>query len=201
MLHLRVEETKEKPTRNAVSERLDKLYARNVKCTFCKAMIWKYTIKCEQCGVTKDQIAAASNHDAKEIMRGNKRGVVLKTKMRPDDLDFIKFTIFLLLGGFVGVHNFYVGRRIRGFIMAAMFCIGAAVFFVMYIQAGFNPDYLATHPWRVPFYHMMIPFPTDVLAVAAVFMWFMDIAGALLFRNYKYPVHLPTIAESSEPDE
>ena len=166
--------------RAPVDGRLDKLYNSRIRCPYCKTVIPKYDVKCANCGLTKKQITEASNIRAKEVRKTKSGEKILMTKTKPDDVSFTKMIIWLLLGIF-GAHNFYVGRKIRGWIM-----VGFMVTFIAFcIILPINPDNM--HPWRQAFSGSV--FPTDLLGAAAFFVWVYDAFG-VVFGFYKYPVKI-----------
>ena len=169
--------------RAPVNQKLDRLYNSKVRCPYCKSIIPKYDVKCANCGITKKQIADASNVKAKEVKQKKTGEKVLMTRNKPDDVSFTKMMLWLCLGMF-GAHNFYVGRKIRGFIVLSLMVVGMA-FWIILPGDGLIPGYV--HPWRIPFSGAI--FPTDALCVVAVFIWIFDLF-AVVFGFYKYPVKL-----------
>ena len=170
--------------RQAASRKLDRLYGKNVKCPYCRTKILKYSQVCEACGITKEQVAFASHQDAKKIMRGEMKGKVILTRRKPDDVDMVRFMIYLIFLGVFGAHNFFVGRKIRGWIMFCSFTllILSSIIFTL------NPDNL--HPWRQFFLEANLWFPFDVPGYIAVIVWAYDWFAAVLLGTYKYPVHI-----------
>ena len=167
-------------------EQTDKLYVKAIRCPYCKNKINAYQMKCDVCGVTKAQIAHASNLQAKEVMKNKTGELVFKTRRRPEDISFTKTVLWLLIG-FFGAHNFYTGRRVRGWIMLVCMIIFFVAGFV--IPIGALDAGIDMHPWRVAFEDMGMIFPTDALGVASVVMWIWDFC-AVVFGYYKYPVRL-----------
>ena len=171
--------------KKGVDPKLDRMLGRKVKCPYCRMRIEKYAMTCTGCGITKEQICYASNADAKEIIKGRKEGKVLYTRVRPDDIHLGKFFLVLATLGLFGGHNFYVGRRKRGFFMlgAMLICIAFLVIFP-------STTYV-THPARVPFETSFFPFfPTDVLGVIAFCMWIYDWFAIVVFSSFRYPVRI-----------
>lgn len=167
--------------------KLDKLYPRTVKCPYCKNKIYAYTTTCKQCGVTKRQIMGASNTRAKEMMKNKEKGKIVMTRRRPADIDMAKFSL-CLCAGFVGAHNFYVGRKVRGWLMAS-FMISYVVCFAI-----FPPDWTSHFNSEYPLNFIRAAFgdffPADMLGVIAVIVWFYDIFAIIVMQTYKYPVRL-----------
>jgi len=176
----------------------DRLYVRKIKCPYCGARINKLQMTCEQCGISKEQIAHASNKKAKEMIREGERGKIVMIKSRPEDVSFSKMVSWLVLGLF-GAHCFYVGRTTRGFIMLGL--IAVCIIFIFILPVGHwdatmpdvngNPigGIVGMHPWRQTLSQQGWPFPTDFLGLAAFAMWSVD-TFAVVFGWFKYPVRL-----------
>lgn len=177
--------------RKGIDPKLDRMIGRNIKCPYCKNRIFKYTTTCDQCGITKEQICYASNQQAKEIIRGKRQGKVLYTKSRPDDVPLGKFMLILILLGLFGGHNFFVGRRVRGWIILSMMAVCFA--FLIAVPPGTAAyGFENYHEWRGPFYEAGFPFfPTDVLGLIAFMVWVCDWI-AVLIGNFKYPIRIET---------
>ena len=176
------------PNKRKHDPALDRLIARNIRCPYCSALIAKFTTDCAQCGITKQQIARASNVEAKKIIksRGREKGKVLLSRHRPEDLKFAKFLLLLVFLGMFGAHNFYCGRRIRGHIML-WFMVPPSIWALFWMD----------HPWRLFFETSGMPFPldafpTDYLVVVAIIMWLVDWFSVVISNRYKYPVRIKT---------
>ncbi|MCL2755769.1 MAG: TM2 domain-containing protein [Firmicutes bacterium] len=175
--------------RIVVDEKLDKLYVKNVRCPYCRALIPKFTTTCVQCGVTKEQISAASHQEAKQILEGKAQGKVIMSKRRPDDLQFGRFVIILIFFGMFGAHNFYVGRKIRGWIMLCSMLLLIASFFIFNVGTAAE-NFQDMHPWRRTFRGVWFPF--DAPGIIAIIVWFFDWFAVVVFHQFKYPVRLST---------
>ncbi|MCL2570317.1 MAG: TM2 domain-containing protein [Firmicutes bacterium] len=178
-------------------EKLERLYSKKIKCPYCRAYIRKYTKKCLQCGITKEQIRHASNKEAKKIIKGQAEGRVLKTRVRPDDVNFTRMIMFVVFLGLFGAHCFYVGRRIRGWIVLGgfiIFMLSAIIFPFGTPDAGFSD----MHPLRQQFDNMRIWFPLDIPGLLAVFIWVYDWVAVVITQRFKYPVRLPKVLEMKE---
>ena len=199
--------------RQVFDSRVDRLYMKKVKCPYCGARIKPMQTTCDQCGVHKMQIANASNKKAKQMMKDGEEGKVIMLKRRPDDVSISRLSMWLLLGLF-GAHCFYVGRKIRGFIILGLIslCFISVIVFPMgqmgTVQDGEpevvideetgepyteEPDYIeemvGTHPWREACYDLGWPMPTDFLGLGAFVIWAVD-CFAIVFGWFKYPVRL-----------
>ena len=183
--------------RKAPNDKLERLYSKNVRCPYCRMMIPKYVVICEQCGVTKEQIAQASNRDAKEIIKGRGTGKVVMTKTRPDDIDFVKLILITMFFGMFGGHCFYVGRRIRGMIMlgSMLLFILSAIIFPMGTPANMMQD---MSPTRRIFVDAGFWFPMDVPGLLVLALWFADWFAIVVFNSFRYPVRLANIEKNTK---
>jgi len=146
--------------------------------------------------VTKEQIFESSNKRAKEIMKSRTGEKIIKTSRRPNDVKFLTMCL-LLIPGIFGVHNFYVGRKVRAWLMLSIFIVGLAL--ALYFTPGTMANsFEDIHVARQFFLdHSPIPiFPTEMLIIAAILMWICDIV-AIILGWYKYPVRLGESAKKS----
>lgn len=180
-------------------KRLDKLYTSSVKCPYCKNKIQRLQTVCSRCGLHKIQIAYASNKRAKEMM-GSEAGKIVKMRRCPNDVKLSQMGWRLVLGIF-GVHNFYTGRKIRGWIMLGcmlIFVLQAIVFpFGKVIQNDGGLEYVGMHPWRLACIDWGAPFPLDFFGAIALILWLSDIFGVIL-GWYKYPVRLGEVNDAGK---
>lgn len=174
-----------KSNRTPVSGTLDRLYNKTIRCPYCGTKIPKYTAVCENCGLSKAQIAEGK-------ISSRKKADVIYTNIRPSSLPFWKMA-FASVFGFTGAHCFVAKRWIRGAIIATLcfgFLICAFIFNPAYTDAAGNP--VAAHPWREAFtgseYYF---FPTDIMGLVGVCLWIYD-WFAVVFGWFKYPVKVNT---------
>jgi hypothetical protein len=99
----------------------------------------------------------------------------------PNDVTFTKTVILALFLGFAGAHCFYVGRKIRGWIIAVSTIIGCiGVFAPQSWRNVFSGDLILDIP---------LVFPTDIFVLVFIIMWAYDFIG-IVFNFFKYPVRL-----------
>jgi len=182
-----LQKAKRAPKNYSKDPRLDRMYGQNIRCPYCKMTIAKFTTTCVQCGITKEQIAYASHQDAKKIMQGKDRGLVLYTRTIPRDLNFTKFLLCLVFLGLFGGHYFYIGRKIRGFLM-----LGSIILlFVSVIVFPFgNFEDIEMHSFRAAASWDGAFFPLDVPGIIAIVVWFVDWFAIVVFNRFKYPVRI-----------
>jgi len=92
----------------------------------------------------------------------------------------------LLIPGIFGTYNFYVGRKIRGWIMLGGMIIGMVGFFFF--------------SWRAAFEDWGWPYPPDFGIVLAFILWAYD-AFAIVFGFYKYPIRLGEAKNEGKKNE
>lgn len=182
---------------------LDKLYTSTVRCPYCKNKIQKLQTVCSRCGLHKIQIAYASNKRAKAMMKNDEAGKIIKMRRRPNDVPMWQLACRLIIGIF-GVHNFYTGRRIRGWIM-----LGCMILFIIEATFIFPPgkavpvdgggiEWVGMHPWRSNNVFLMgTLLPFDFLGVIPMILWLSDSLG-IIFGWYKYPVRLGEVNDAGK---
>ena len=127
----------------------------------------------------KKQLSEGSNLRAKKAKKERTGEKLFMTRRRPVDVSFTAMSLFLILGMF-GAHCFFVGRKIRGWIIAIFFIIGSSGYFI-------------PQDWRQAYSDSIniayFPFVTDIFLIAAVTMWIFDIF-AVVFGFFAYPIRL-----------
>jgi hypothetical protein len=176
-----------------ISRKLDKLYNKNVRCPYCGTKIPKFTAGCENCGITKVQIAE-SIVNRKDRKKYRKR---LWSRILPADIPFWKVALAAMFG-FTGAHCFLTKRWIRGtYILTAMILMFVG-FAIWPIKVDDELEAVVTTGMR---YQMdsvgLFAMPQDVAGVAAVVMWIWDWI-AVVFGWYKYPIYVD-IDKGKEP--
>ena len=172
-----------------IDPRLDRMYVKNVRCPYCKGLIPKFVDTCSGCGITKAQIANASNLEAKKIIKEKLPGTVLLVRQRPEDVQFGKFMFYMIFLGWMGAHNFFIGRRVRGWIVVAGCIIGILGYLVFPAAPEFG-EVTGLRAVRRAFDVGGWPFPTDLVMAVVLFMWFFDWFAVVLFGLFKYPVRI-----------
>ncbi len=166
--------------RTPVSDRLDRLYTKSIRCPYCNTKIPQVVDKCANCGITKAQLISA------EILKRNKKAkqVKLMSKVRPEEIPFWKMALTGMFG-FLGLHAFASKRPIRGAIILSSFIL----FFVFTAIFPYAYGDVSIHPFRASFEDQGLIFPFDVFGMVAAVLWIWD-WFAILLGNYKYPVVL-----------
>lgn len=165
--------------------RLDRLYTSAVKCPYCKNKIQKLQTTCSKCGLNKIQIAYASNKKAKQMMKAGERGKIVMMRRKPTDVKMWQMAWRLIFGIF-GVHNFYVGRKIRGWVMLGFMVAFIVTAIGVPLALGIEIQELGEAAQPIAF-----------LSTPPLVMWIADAFG-IVFGWYKYPVRLGEDADASK---
>jgi hypothetical protein len=166
--------------RTPVSERLDRLYGKNIRCPYCHTVIPKFVSTCPNCGISKAQIAEANVKEEKI----KEKQPIIWSKIRPVNIPFWKMAIGCVFG-FLGLHCFISKRKIRGVIILSLtlgFIIGGFIFHPAIESLG-----LEAHPWYSAAEKQGLIFPTTAMGLVSIVLWVWDWI-AVVFGWYKYPV-------------
>lgn len=149
-----------------------------MRCPICNCKM-KHKSVCPYCKITGEQVTGASNQLAKLALRsGNKEKVVYSTTM-PYDVNYTRLLLLTIFTGFLGVHNYYVGRDKKGLFcsIASALCL---VFFIIDFAFGTTKYFIFDLFYEISFAVMTV----------VVLMWMYDILK-LSFRQFKMPVIIP----------
>lgn len=148
----------------------------NKRCPRCNLKMPAFTKVCPSCGLNFDKFDAATNADAKKMLRAGEKEQVLYRKGCPSDVNKIKLLLLTIFVGFTGAHYYYVGRNKMGIFFSTFFVVGVIysclVQFVPNIEQfqWFQWVYLLAMVWGV-----------------VIILWIVDIAKVCLNR-FKIPV-------------
>ncbi len=152
-----------------------------MSCPVCGAKMLNNQV-CRYCPtVTADRVMNASNKRAKLALRNKTNDEVHTSSYLPSDVSKKKLWILLALFGIVGVHNFYVGKYVKGFFCSLSW--GLASVFVMLQMISEANNWGAENGLQV------IISVFAFCSAIAFLLWIGDVF-ALLFHNYKVPVVL-----------
>jgi hypothetical protein len=84
------------------------------KCPRCNAKTYANMKKFENCNLIFERLKYASNQEAKKAILNRQREKVIYTSQFPPDLQRWKAGVICACFGFLGLHNIYVGRYIKG---------------------------------------------------------------------------------------
>ena len=158
-------------------ERLDALFMREMRCPYCQTKMPKGTSKCQNCGLTKEQIYYA------KLTTPYKRGQnILMSKIRPAELPFWKMGVGGIFG-FLGIHCLVAKRYLR----AAVYWLLLVGFIVEMVVFPPNFGEGVPNAVRYAFESRTYLFPGDLLGIILLGLWVWD-AFAIFLHQFKYPV-------------
>lgn len=146
-----------------------------MRCPICNCKM-KNKTECPYCKITGEQVKGASNQLAKVALKNGRRKEVVNSSTMPFDLNYTRLILIAIFTGFVGGHDYYVGRYYRG-----IYC-SASVFFVA-IMMTIADVFGATKYFAFElFYEISI-----VLAGITILMWVWDILR-IATHSFSVPV-------------
>lgn len=163
-----------------------------MNCPVCGAKLYNNNV-CKYCkDVTRTRIENASNIKAKEAFKSKdeslKQQVVYSTYI-PSDVNKVKLVLLTILLGWLGIHNYYIGRLYKGLFstlsISIEFCIQALKLANEYYSWGVASS--------LSIFDTIFAF----MGAFVVIIWFGDVM-ALLVKKFKVPVILPPV-ETPKP--
>ena len=131
-------------------------------------------------------------------MKSGERGKIVKVRRRPSDIKLGQIAWRLGFFGIFGWHNFYTGRRIRGWIMLGCMLVFMLQLWFIFPMGDINNGFEGMHPWReAVMVGQGMPFPLDMFGMISFFLWISDVFG-VVFRWYKYPVRLGEVSDAGK---
>jgi len=142
------------------------------KCPRCNQKVYFNDIKCDECGLIFSRLNFASNFEAKKAIVNREGEKVIKTTQFPSDLKRWLAGLLCAFGGFLGLHNFYVGRYFKG---AFSFIVSSISIILIFILESTS---------------VLFQMPLWLFSAAAVFaLWFYDLF-LIAINKYKVPIAL-----------
>ena len=148
----------------------------NKRCPRCNTKVPSTTVICPVCQLNFQKFETSTNADAKKMLKAGEKDQVLMRKGFPPDVKKWKLLLFAIFLGFVGVHNYYVGRTKKG-----LFC---TLSLVVYLLGYALKKLVVTSVFVLDFYMISMFVWGFVL-----FMWIIDVAK-ICVNHYKIPVLL-----------
>ena len=148
----------------------------NKRCPRCNLKMPSFTKVCPDCGLNFNKFDAATNMDAKKMLRAGEKEQVLYRKGCSTDVSKIKLLLLTIFVGFTGAHYYYVGRNKMGIFFSIFFVVGI----INAILTSFLPN-VSKLPWFEWFYLLVLVWG------AVLILWIVDIAK-VCFNRFKIPV-------------
>ena len=142
-----------------------------ITCPRCKEKNFKNQKKCSECGLVFEKLNYVTNRAGKIAVVKREKEKVLNVTNWPSDVK--KHKALLLCGflGFLGIHNFYLGRYLKGaFSLFVTLVASVCILLENYI------DYSK-------FYETFFFLPTAIMFI----FWWLDFI-LILINKYKIPV-------------
>ena len=149
-----------------------------MKCPICGCKM-KEEIMCPYCKITGHQVKEASNKEAKQRIKNKDTKEVYNSSYLPKDVNNTRLLLCALLGGFIGVHQMYVGKYKTGIFYAFGFMV-PLIFFI-----------LSKYIFQTSAVLQTITVVGYALAAIITFSWVSDIFK-ILFKSFSIPVVLGT---------
>lgn len=150
-----------------------------MKCPICGCKM-KEEFMCPFCKITGEQVRNASNQEALKRIKKKDTKEVYMSSYLPKDVNNTRLLVIALLGGFLGIHQLYVGKYKTG-LFYAISSFFSILFFVLshYIFKG-----VVWLEYLMNFGYM--------LGAVIMFCWISDVIK-ILFRSFSIPVVLGEI--------
>ncbi|MFQ6773320.1 MAG: TM2 domain-containing protein [Clostridia bacterium] len=147
------------------------------KCPRCNMLLNIGAPSCPDCGLNFAKFANATNAEAKRAMRKGEKERVLNTSQRPSDVSKTKLLLSCIFGGLFGVHEFMLGRWLRGL----FYCITTMLAFVLAWLQMYD------------FTSVAFEYITEIvyLVWVVILVIWIDSIFKIIFNKYKIPVSLP----------
>lgn len=141
------------------------------RCPRCNTKNSYSEFKCTECGLIFSRVENGSNKLAKDLILAGKKHETVKGFGFPKDVSKKNFLLLCGFFGFLGVHNFYVGRYFK-----ALFQLVVGLVSVIFtVLSGYIPNY-----------DFIMSFLFLPVAIDAIFWLFDFIDG--VFNKYRIPV-------------
>ncbi len=143
------------------------------KCERCGEKVLVHQKKCPFCGLVFERLKYVSNKSArKEVIKLHRKNYIM-VKEWPADAS--KKTALFLCGflGFVGAHNFYLGRYYKAMIVLFGFLSALALVFIDYASV----------------LHTVLYYVSAIPSLCVLLFWVLDFVKIFLER-YKIPVSI-----------
>ena len=151
----------------------------NKHCPRCNCKMPKEIMVCPKCRLNFIKFDQATNSEAKlALKQGDKDRVVYRSGC-PSDVARWKLMLLTIFLGFMGAHNYYVGRTKRGIFFTIFFIIGI----INAIITGVLDIRPSGELWEIFTFLVLI-------WGIVIFMWIIDMAKVAINR-FKIHVSLP----------
>lgn len=151
----------------------------NKRCPRCNLKMQKEVMTCPKCRLNYLKFDLATNVEGKNALKLGETDRVVYRSGCPSDIVRWKLLLLTIFLGFIGVHNYYVGRTKRG-VFFTIFCI---IGIVNAIITGILRVEPSGELWEIFTFLVLI-------WGIVIFLWIIDIFKVAL-NKFKIPVSLP----------
>ena len=152
-----------------------------MKCPICGAKMVNNQL-CKYCGITDEQVLAASNSKVKEYRKSGNTDMIHYTNIVPNDLKRWKIIVYTILLGWLGINHFYINRPVRGF-YSLISTIGSFIMMIL--------DFMVEIPNKFGRITFNIIYEILFYMMAINFVLWISNAVSVLFKSFKIPVVMP----------
>lgn len=133
---------------------------------------------CYDCGLNFDKLSRATNAEAKKAFRAGEKERILNSRILPADVSKTKLLLSCIFVGLLGVHEFIVGRWLKGLVYA-LFTVLSLSLSALQVFGGLDS--------------LAMKYSSDIVFAiwAIVIMLWLDDLIRIIFNRYKVPVSLP----------
>lgn len=151
----------------------------NKRCPRCNFKMPKEIMTCPKCRLNYSKFEQATNVEGKRALKQREYDRVVYRSGCPSDIARWKLLLFTIFFGFIGMHNYYVGRTKRGVFFTIFFIVGI----VNAIITGILRIEPSGELWEIFAFLVLI-------WGIVIFLWIIDIFKVAL-NKFKIPVSLP----------
>ncbi len=146
------------------------------RCPRCDRKIPLQEPKCYNCGLIFARLNKATNKAAKKALRRGEKNKVIYDNVLPRDMKKWKLVLITLFLGFVGGHQYYVGKVWRG--------VYTTVSFIMIVTAAFLPDVWWNDYWLSGVLWLLI------MPYSFAFLFWIVSVIQVIANKYRVPISI-----------
>lgn len=146
-------------------------------CPRCKQRCLIALTSCPNCQLNFSKFNEATNKEAKLAIREHRSEDCVMRVGCPSDIKKSKLLILTIFLGLVGVHNYYVGRFVRGIIFSLFFVVGV----INTVLSFTIPNVMYNGEFGQVFYFLVLCWGIIII------LWLFDIFN-IIFNRFKIPV-------------
>lgn len=154
---------------------MSKKNSLTIKCPRCGEVCFKTQKKCSDCGLIFERLNYVTNRAGKIAVVRREKEKILRVTNWPTDVKKSKALLLCGFFGIFGVHNFYLGRYVKGFFSLIVTLVACVCLMLENVI-----DYSV-------FYSSFFFLPTGIMVI----FWWSDFV-LIALNKYKIPVAIDT---------